>query len=1262
MDLMSLSARDLSHKCLEAFQLCLTFCSTYPGLSNHQTSHDERFEYRLADFNLWIDGIGALAPSKASLDSRLSERQIDLSLVKGNLIMLFQSLEDCQDLLKERRSLEESLLDIDSALESLVALSLAIRKTGRRSRLHKADRLFKLEEHAELKKHLEAMVLLRPGPGPCYEDDEFRNKMNSLTPLQSYLVTANLKRRNRFIQAHLHSLGLKKRTIGFELPPHGTVEQATASAPGSKNRMGEITMPISAPATLPQNRMLPAPMSVTSASVPESKLEYKEPVAKRTESTSITFVTHITASARYPRPRVSDNEQKVVQCPCCCQTLPVSEAKNNNRWRKHLAEDIRPYTCIFDRCPAPDVYYSSRSMLEQHFRQDHPPVWVCPLCDQGRVYSTMTEMMDHLHNAHAQAMGENVSTLISSSAQMRMGIESCPLCEVKGDADSPELIDHVLEHVHDFSLRSLPWPKSADVDLGGEVGSFNPARGEAVAITQWLEGCEHETDDIDPTLKLSTCDYGRLANITGQIGSQKQDKLGLDIGFADEHGDESAEAETDISQLTQDTLDPVKQFDGDRDRVYCHTCAAEWYRDEKGLTCPECENELVEIIEPENDPRDLTLQPPSSTGPRLSKIDLGGVVRVSKPSARESTSSFRRFANRLFSRKKTVDIDSGNIEPDDEPEVNNIFSEFPSLSQTAYSVLVKLYSRHLDPFIKKRNMLPDFIRDMQEQHILGVDRRVSNLDTFVSAMITHYMDPLKGLPPKDLSKPISNYFINTSHQTLHRALQFGTSVDPLHFPNLIAEALYAGYRSIDIDVWDGDEDSVADPQTDPDPLDQSHTARTDSTTMRPYRPFSPNEESLALNLVASKITPHKPGQSNPLAEPLVADGLTLTAPFTFREACELIRTWAFMHNDLPVIVNISVHASLEQQEMMVKIMKEEWDGILVDEPLEGCDPRFRLPKLEDLRNRILVRLSEATRFVFPDSNNSGKTSHNKGRDYQEHIPIIQPLANLGVYTRNETFTDFNTLWAKAPSHVFSLDERGLQKVIATSRDDLLEHNKNYFFHVMPNSVRAGTSNFDPSQFWTCGVQMAAINRHIVDEGMMLNQGMFTDESGWVLKPDGHLSSDKDTSTDQEEGPREYVSVSVFIFQGQSLEWIPEDGTKQRTQDLSRLTKASIYNPGAYAVHLLGGDSLVKDVDSGAFGYQYELNLGMSKAALIHKLSILRLTFADYSSSDGLIAWTSLRLDRLNQGYRLVSLYGNTGGLFSEQKMLVKFNLRYGLLP
>ncbi|KAK3078153.1 hypothetical protein LTS18_008313, partial [Coniosporium uncinatum] len=41
-----------------------------------------------------------------------------------------------------------------------------------------------------------------------------------------------------------------------------------------------------------------------------------------------------------------------------------------------------------------------------------------------------------------------------------------------------------------------------------------------------------------------------------------------------------------------------------RDMVFCHECENEWYRDEHGLSCPECHSDFTEIIEANHDPRD----------------------------------------------------------------------------------------------------------------------------------------------------------------------------------------------------------------------------------------------------------------------------------------------------------------------------------------------------------------------------------------------------------------------------------------------------------------------------------------------------------------------------------------------------------------------------------------------------------------------------------------------------------------------------------
>ncbi|KAF9772470.1 hypothetical protein IL306_009815 [Fusarium sp. DS 682] len=554
-----------------------------------------------------------------------------------------------------------------------------------------------------------------------------------------------------------------------------------------------------------------------------------------------------------------------------------------------------------------------------------------------------------------------------------MGINNCPLCEVNGDTDSPELIDHVLEHVHDFSLRSLPWPKSSEVDLGDEVGSFD-SKGEAAdTVTQWLEGYEHETEDIDPTLKLSSCDYGRLAIISEQMQSGDRDKIGLDICFADEHGDESAEAETDISELTQDSLGLMKD-------------ASEASEADEG-DAQEHQDE----------------------------------TQLKKKADRQSSTGFRKLADRIFSRNKSNDLRAHN-----DFKVVKIFNQFPALSQQAYNVLAKLYQRRLDPIIKRKSVFSDFIRDVQFEEISPTDPPVSDLDSFLHVMVASHLRAVKPLPPKDLSKTISDYFINTSHQPV---LYKTPPVSRISLDSF-RDALFAGYRSIDIKVWDGGDDPVDDIRgLDPDVLYQPPKSRTGLTTrlnrLSPKAEYNPTSES-------PKITLSKPEKPSSRIEPIVTDAYNLSMRFRFRDVCVVIRESAFLKNDLPLIINLAVYASPDEQQMMVHIMKEEWHGLLLEERLDGY-AWFELPRLEDLRNRILVNSSgvnlsqpEDFRKAFPSATDQEQSDIILQYGYNE-VTLIQSLANLTIYFRSQPFKGFGSFQAKIPAHDFSLRENKLKE-------------------------------------------------------------------------------------------------------------------------------------------------------------------------------------------------------------------------------------------
>lgn len=264
---------------------------------------------------------------------------------------------------------------------------------------------------------------------------------------------------------------------------------------------------------------------------------------------------------------------------------------------------------------------------------------------------------------------------------------------------------------------------------------------------------------------------------------------------------------------------------------------------------------------------------------------------------------------------------------------------------------------------------------------------------------------------------------------------------------------------------------------------------------------------------------------------------TLTQPVGFREVCKAVRKSAFAHdNHLPIIVSLEVHACFEQQEVMVKIMKEEWAGLLLDKPFDDCDPQERQPRLDELMDKILVKVKRAASKTpvstpklpstskFPQSpkppNLAVPAQHDddlspSDDERCEHTgekktPICPSLAALAIYTHSEHFKSFGTPSARTHGHIFSIVEGEIRKLYERSKNELLEHNRHFFMRAYPHPVkRMASHNPDPSVFWRKGVQMVALNwQDEVYDKMALHDAMFTEDTkGWVLKPPGYRSTD-----------------------------------------------------------------------------------------------------------------------------------------------------------
>lgn len=295
-------------------------------------------------------------------------------------------------------------------------------------------------------------------------------------------------------------------------------------------------------------------------------------------------------------------------------------------------------------------------------------------------------------------------------------------------------------------------------------------------------------------------------------------------------------------------------------------------------------------------------------------------------------------------------------------------------------------------------------------------------------------------------------------------------------------------------------------------------------------------------------------------EPVVLHGWTLTKAVGFREVCKAIRASAFVTTNLPLIVSLEVHADVEQQEVMVDIMKEEWEGCLVDQAHSNCNPNERLPRLDELLNKILVKVKKATLSTAdlplsppptntlspapthdPESGQSGSEDDRMKSKEKKKVKITESLGKLGIYTHSESFKGFDKQEASYPPHVFSIEESRIMELHTKQQVELFNHNRNYFMRAYPAGFRIDSSNPDPSIFWRKGVQMVALNWQSWDEGMMINEGMFAGEHGWVLKPQAYLSPDP-AVVPALEVRRRTLDFRITIFAGQHIP-LPDDDEK-----------------------------------------------------------------------------------------------------------------------
>jgi phosphatidylinositol phospholipase C delta len=504
------------------------------------------------------------------------------------------------------------------------------------------------------------------------------------------------------------------------------------------------------------------------------------------------------------------------------------------------------------------------------------------------------------------------------------------------------------------------------------------------------------------------------------------------------------------------------------------------------------------------------------------------------------------------------------------------------------------------------------MHDMEISHDSSAEKMDLNritkdqFEAFLFASENDAFDPEKEeFDMSDMTQPLSEYWINSSHNTYLVGDQYTSQSSVEMYSN----ALYRGCRCLELDIWDG---------------------------------------SKTLN-------------GTPI--PVVWHGHTMTTKILFVEIIKTIKVFLNFHPDtFPLILSFENHCSLAYQEVMAEQLIRVLGASLyipTEASLHG-----ELPSPKQLRGMVIIKGrrpngTEADAYDTDDdaSVDYGATSLIGGlvldgleenANLEKH-GVSPNLARLTLFHGNKHKTWEESLWSPR-YHMHSFSENKVRsKCRHKEAQTWIMYNQSHMSRTYPAGARVDSSNYNPLLAWSTGCQLVALNFQTQDAFLKLNDGRFRENGncGYVLKPSSLMVNDGYSPN------RAAVRISIRVLSGSCL---PKPIGQRSGDCIDPYVKVSVFD-----IKNDEKESIISYPTSIAHANGFFPIWSQEKFSFTIEnwaVAMLQLTVYD-KTKDEFIASSSIPVSCLRRGIRSVKLYDATNtrsGAFAFASLLLDLKM------